>query len=626
MSIEYPETFGEAFWEPQVRATKQYADDEEKALEAYVHALVGLVPHVEGLSLDFLAPLQDFGTTGHFANAELGKQVLGSHVSSGIMSAFEPWLRGIGYAANKDRPNKLIDVDQIMTLGHRRKIIPDVFADRVGWNGFTADEAKMAYDASSPYPDTLSLLQWARYTTDDNATFTKFQSKMDISDEEFQIWDFMGRLRLNENHMHELVTRGYMTREQAVDELVRDGYQRFDAEAVIDLGYAIPSPALLLQTALLKGSSYAESAQQVTLGGIHPDYADAFIDGVLTRPDPTTIIRYLLRQDPSLGTLDNELRRIGVHPSYFDMYKELSYPVPPVSDLITMAVREAFSPQIAGAFGQYEDYPTDLTKYAAMNGLSEEWSRRYWAAHWNLPSPQQGFEMLHRGVIDEAQMNLLLRALDVMPFWRDKLMQISYNPLTRVDVRRMYSLGVLSESEVREAYQNAGYTRENADRLREFTVRQTSASQSGMSAGKIVTAYKNGFTNRQDAYNAISRLGIRPQTVSDIMESADTQLEWQRKKDGIASIKNRYKQEIINEGQARVELSSLRIDSTKIDNLINQWVADGEKEHGTLLSKTDVLTLTKKGLITQQRAKQELTLLGYTSERANLLLATIAES
>jgi len=291
MSIVYPETFGEAFWEPQVRATKQYADDEEKALEAYVHALVGLVPHVEGLSLDFLAPLQDFGTTGHFANAELGKQVLGSHVSSGIMSAFEPWLRGIGYAANKDRPNKLIDVDQIMTLGHRRKIIPDVFADRVGWNGFTADEAKMAYDASSPYPDTLSLLQWARYTTDDNATFTKFQSKMDISDEEFQIWDFMGRLRLNENHMHELVTRGYMTREQAVDELIRDGYQRVDAEAVIDLGYAIPSPALLLQTALLKGSSYTESAQQVferaqaglklTDPQARQEYFDSFVGGVI---------------------------------------------------------------------------------------------------------------------------------------------------------------------------------------------------------------------------------------------------------------------------------------------------------------------------------------------------------
>lgn len=626
MSIEYPDTFGEAFWEPQVRATKQYADDEEKALSPYITTLLSLVPAIEGLPLDFLAPLQEFGAVGHFANAELGKQVLGTHISGGIMSAFEPWLRGIGYAANKDRPNKLIDVDQIMTLGHRKKIIPSTFAERVGWNGYTADEAKMMYDASSPYPDALSLLQWARYTTDDNATFTKFQSKLDIPDEEFQIWDFMGRLRLNENHMHELVTRGYMTREQAVDELVRDGYLRNDAEAVADLGYAIPSPALLLQASLLKGGSFDDAAQQVTYGGIHPDYASDFIDGVLTRPDPTTIIRYLLRRDPNLGTLDDELRRIGVHPSYFDMYKELSYPVPPVSDLITMAVREAFSPQIAGAFGQYEDYPTDLTKYAAMNGLSEEWSRRYWAAHWNLPSPQQGFEMLHRGVIDEAQMNLLLRALDVMPFWRDKLMDISYRPLTRVDVRRMYSLGVLSETEVRKAYQDAGYTYDNADRLREFTVRQTSSSQSGMSASKVITAYKNGLTNRTDAYNTIVRLGIRPQTVSDIMESADTQLEWQRKKDGIAAIKNRYKQEIINEGQARGELNSLRIDSEKIDNLINQWIADGEKEHGTLLSKTDVLTLVKKELITQQRAKQELTLLGYTTERANLLLATVAES
>ncbi|GAH93918.1 unnamed protein product, partial [marine sediment metagenome] len=44
--------------------------------------------------------------------------------------------------------------------------------------------------------------------------------------------------------------------------------------------------------------------------------------------------------------------------------------------------------------------------------------------HWSLPSPSQGFEMLHRGVIDEAELNMLLRALDIMPFWREKLTKV----------------------------------------------------------------------------------------------------------------------------------------------------------------------------------------------------------
>ena len=52
--------------------------------------------------------------------------------------------------------------------------------------------------------------------------------------------------------------------------------------------------------------------------------------------------------------------------------------------------------------------------------------------------------MLHRGVIDTAELDMLLRAQDVMPFWRDRLTAIAYRPLTRVDVRRMYKQGVLN--------------------------------------------------------------------------------------------------------------------------------------------------------------------------------------
>ncbi|GAH81965.1 unnamed protein product, partial [marine sediment metagenome] len=117
-----------------------------------------------------------------------------------------------------------------------------------------------------------------------------------------------------------------------------------------------------------------------------------------------------------------------------------------------MAVREAFTPAIAKKFGQYEDFPPDFEKYAGMKGLSKEWAERYWAAHWSLPSPSQGYDMLHRGIIDNKELFMLMKALDIMPFWRDKLMQMSYHLLTRVDIRRMYKAGVLTEAEVYESY------------------------------------------------------------------------------------------------------------------------------------------------------------------------------
>ena len=621
MSIKNPTTYGEWWWQQQVDANKAFADDEEEVLKPYIDALLSMFPAVEGLPSSFLAPLQAFGSSGHFANAELGKQILGNQVSGGILSAFEPWLRGIGYAANKDRPNKLVDPTTIMTLGHRGKITPELFAERCGWNGFTPDEAKLLYDEACPYPDILSLVLWARYTTDDNATFTKLQEKMDIPDDEFQIWEFLSRIRLTASELQSLVVRGYMTQDQAFMELVRDGYNRDDASAVLDLGYGIPNANILLQAALLRGDSWASLGEQIGYSGIHPDYQDDYINAVLAKPDPPELIRYMLRHDPNLSELEPELRKLGIHPDYLRVFRELAYPVPPIGDIITMAVREAFTPSIAGRFGQYDDYPSDLTKYAAMNGIDETWCQRYWAAHWSLPSPQQGYEMFHRGIISHDDLVMLMRALDIMPFWRDKLIEMAYRPLPRIDVRRMYTIGVLSESEVEKAYRDVGYSEENAKRLRDFVVKNTIQSQSGLTVGKIVTAYKNGYTDRSGAYSAVLDLGIKPQQASDIMERADLQLQWQGKKDTIAAIAAQYKEEVIDENTARSQLHGLRIPSDKVDNYIKRWTKDGIDAKKTLWTKADTLALLAGGIITSSRARQELTALGYNSERANALIS-----
>ncbi|GAJ12939.1 unnamed protein product, partial [marine sediment metagenome] len=239
------------------------------------------------------------------------------------------------------------------------------------------------------------------------------------------------------------------------------------------LGYILPNSMLFVQGGLVQEVENDTILENISKGDIHPDYAQTYLDAVLTKPASIDIMAYELRQENKLANLPKELKKIGIHPDYTKLYETLAYQIPPVADIITMAVREAFTPAIAEKFGQYQDFPADLEKYAAQKGLSEEWAKRYWAAHWALPSPQQGFEMLHRGVINSPELDMLLRASDVMPFWRDRLTAIAYRTLTRVDVRRMYKEGVLDEREVYEAYQDHGYSDENAARMAEFTVKQT---------------------------------------------------------------------------------------------------------------------------------------------------------
>ncbi|GAH58261.1 unnamed protein product, partial [marine sediment metagenome] len=147
---------------------------------------------------------------------------------------------------------------------------------------------------------------------------------------------------------------------------------------------------------------------------------------------------------------------------------------PSAGDVIAFAVREVYSPEIAEAFGQFEGVEEVIAKASAdirATGMSEATFTKYWAAHWALPSVMQGYEMLHRDVIESPDLDRLMVALDIMPYWRDKLKAISYAPYTRVDVRRMHKLGILTDNEILRAYMDLGYDEEKAKGMSEFTIR-----------------------------------------------------------------------------------------------------------------------------------------------------------
>jgi len=173
---------------------------------------------------------------------------------------------------------------------------------------------------------------------------------------------------------------------------------------------------------------------------------------------------------------------------------ELAHRLPGPSDLVRMGVREVFTPEIAEAFGQFKEMPAGFERLMQLEGYSpagstvadgslpdpsHTWAQAFWAAHWDLPSISQAFEFLHRGVkmadghlFDTDDLNFLLRALDVMPNWRDPLRQISYNPLTRVDIRRVFKAGVVQEDKVLQVYKALGYSPEDAAILTAWVVKE----------------------------------------------------------------------------------------------------------------------------------------------------------
>jgi len=621
MGVKNPQTYGDYWWAQQVDANKVFADDEEASLAPHLQGLLGLVGDLDGFPPAILSFLSAIGTSGNFGLAEVGKQTLSSVASGGLTSGLTPFLRSLGYAANAKFPSALIDFQTATLLAQRRKITAELFKSRAEAEGFKEDEGALIYQANLAFPDIQDLIRWARYASDGTDTFSKLQERLDIPDTEFHIWDWITAQLLSVSDIQSLYRRNYMNEDQAILELRRLGWAEQDAFAMLDLAYSPAPTSARVQSGLLEGLSRANIEERIISTGIHPDQASEYYNAVLAKPNPQDIIRWRLRTDPSLAELPSDLSKIGVHPDYQDVYKTLAYPVPPIGDMITMAVREAFTPEIAERFGQYEDYPTELTKFAAMNGISEDWSKRYWAAHWSLPSPQQGFQMLHRGIINKDELHVLMRALDIMPFWRDKLIQVAYKPLTRVDVRRMFALGVLTEDEVKTAYLDVGYSEKNSERLTEFTVKQVLAQQTGFNTTDVVAAYKNSQLNRSDAYTMIADLGVKGGNITSILNAAETQRDWSLLNDQIRGIGNEYKQEVLDGDEAEDRLRSLGLPSDKVEALKRQWYKETVERPSTPWTKAEIMQFVKRGIIDDNRAKQELGILGFDKEHIGAIMA-----
>lgn len=261
------------------------------------------------------------------------------------------------------------------------------------------------------------------------------------------------------------------------------------------------------------------------------------------------------------------------------------YPSPP--DLIRFAVREVYTPETKAIYGMDKDFPSEFLQAAAKAGLNSEQAVNYWAAHWELPSINQGFEMLHRGVISQEELNTLLKSLDVMPFWRDKLTQISYNPLTRVDVRRMYSLGVLDKEGVKRAYLDIGYNESNADLMTDFTIKYESNEDAGLTRSSIINAYKKDLITQDQFLQYMKRLGYTESIINFYGELTEYE-KYEEQVDGIVeNVIQLYELGNITLSDVRTVLTGLDLPTVFIDSTINKLKIKSAVKT-KIPSKTDV--------------------------------------
>lgn len=620
MSLKSPQTYGEWYWKYSVDAEKEFNETVEEALSPFFSGLLGTIPELADLPsgiqtfIQALAKPPSPGLAGYLTitAGEFGAELL--------KDTLAPAMSMLKRAINKRSLETWLTGQQAITLSQRKKITEELFYSTLNSEGYADVMADHLYSSQLPYPAVSDIMRFARYHGNPVNTKEEVWKRFDVPVDDYDMQEWLTLPQLSTDQIHSLFRRNKITEPDVNFELQQLGWRDYKIDFVKELGWIIPNPMLLTQGNLQQGKRPDELIADITKADIHPEYAQTYLDAILTKPATAEIVAYELRVNPSLSGLDDRLRKIGIHPDYLEIYKELSYVIPPVADIITMAVREAFTPEIAAKFGQYEDFPAPLEEWAAKKGLSAEWAQRYWAAHWALPSSTQGFAMLHRGVIDQSELNMLLRAQDVMPFWREKLTQIAYRPLTRVDVRRMYREGVLDESEVYEAYLDHGYAEENAERMTEYTVLQALTAMAKFTSRDVITAFAKRMISNSEARSLLSDLGIRSKDVSYILSRAEYKRKWDLTDSQISGIRNLYKKGVYDENAARAKLLGLNLPSDEVDVLFEQWWYEKVGELAPTFTKAETIRFAKSQVISRSRAGMELERMGYDEEHINIYL------
>jgi len=620
MGVEDKQTYGEYYFATQVEAAGLADENIESAFAPYFQGLFADIPDIAELPAgmqNFVRVLAEPPSAG-FGGFALGVGV--EMIDETLHTLMNPVMKMMGRSINKRSKETWLTSEQANTLFRRGKIEQDLWTAVIASEGYEDILGKFLYQSQQAYPSIPDILIYSRYHGDPDNPWSEVQNWIDVDAVDYPLWRWLGLQRLTTEQAHTLYRRKLIGEGELYDELAKVGWDGQTRALISELNWSIPNAMLLVQGDLHQKRNTAEILADISIADINPKFAEQYLDAIMTKPSSQDLIAYELRRDPNLSDLPDRLRRIGIHPDYTGLYQTLAHPIPPVADIITMAVREAFTPEIAQRFGQYEDYPPDLEKFAAQKGLTKEWSQRYWAAHWSLPSANQGFDMLHRGLITITELDMLLRALDVMPFWRAKLTGIAYRKLSRVDIRRMYNLGVMTETEVYDAYSELGYNERDAKRMSTFTVKQTLATQSKFTAANIISAYSKYMINRDEARSLLLSIDVRSENINLILTSADYKRSWELTDSRIDAIRNLYKKEVYTADTARAELLKLDLPAVRVDNLMNTWYIDIKDEPVRNWTTAQTLSFIKDGLITPARGKTELVNIGYDDEHINIYL------
>lgn len=425
----------------------------------------------------------------------------------------------------------------------------------------------------------------------------------------------------------EMYRRGYIDGGTASSLMLRHGYDADTTKSLLALSQnllSVPDLLNLRYKGVISDAAYASYAAQL---GVSAEQSAQYLKVFEQRLDVLTVMSAWRRGFFTEGGQPDyfqDLAAQGWTPDRIDLLKKATSFIPPPTDVIRFLMRDVFIPEFVTTYGMAQEYPTDADAYFAKIGIDHDTALLYWEAHWELPSISQGYELYQRGQIKEDDLRRLLRAQGVEPYWRDPLIAISYNPITRVDIRRLHLYGTVKTEDLPGLYKQIGYSPANAQLLADFTVTYNAAHPAsdtvaaakvpaqyhGITESVVVDSYIEGILSKDEATAYLADINIPGPVASFILAHADYKVHQQELKDEIEIIKDSY---LAGQGtlqQALSALGGLGLDDAAQAKAI-AGIMRARRAQKSLPTKAELLKLYGAKVITARQYVNELRNLGY---------------
>jgi hypothetical protein len=220
--------------------------------------------------------------------------------------------------------------------------------------------------------------------------------------------------------------------------------------------------------------------------------------------------------------------------------------------------------------------------------------------------------------IDLATVRDALVQQDIAPYWIDKFIALSYDPLTRTDTKRAFDIGVLDRAAVKESYQQQGYDDANAETLTRFAEKEKRLSVLRSVPLKL---YIDGTYTRTQAESLLNELAFSPADQAFGFDNAKAVISARTRKVCQHSLEKRYYVGEITFDQLLQSLIDIGFDSDIATSLAGaaqcKFLARGK-----LAPLRWIKRFWDERVIGDREAQDRLQRIGYSAGDSDKLLAT----